>query len=84
MRPIRTILALGAAGAIAVAAPTLAAGFHDLSSIDRAVERFTGAPLGSRPMGSVALSSAPMGGAPMCSLAGGSPGLLASSCIELR
>lgn len=47
MRPIRTILALGAAGAITVAAPTLAAGFHDLSSIDRAVERFTGAPLGS-------------------------------------
>ncbi|WP_338447322.1 flagella basal body P-ring formation protein FlgA [Pelagerythrobacter marensis] len=44
MRPIRTLLA---AGAIAVAAPALAAGFHDLSSIDREVERFTGAPQGS-------------------------------------
>ncbi|AKM06180.1 flagella basal body P-ring formation protein FlgA [Pelagerythrobacter marensis] len=45
MRPIRTILA---AGAIAVTAPALAAGFHDLSSIDREVERFTGSPQGSR------------------------------------
>ena len=59
MRPIRTILALGAAGAIAVAAPTLAAGFHDLSSIDRAVERFTGAPLGSGPVVAVIASLLP-------------------------
>ena len=36
-----------ATGALAVATPTQAAGFHDLASIDRQVEAFTGSATGS-------------------------------------
>ena len=44
MRKIATVIA---AGALAVAVPALAAGFHDPASIDREVVMFTGAPTGS-------------------------------------
>lgn len=44
---MRLIPAAILAGALAAGAPALAAGFHDLASIDREVARFTGAPIGT-------------------------------------
>lgn len=44
---MRLIPAAILAGALGAATPALAAGFHDLSSIDREVARFTGAPQGT-------------------------------------
>ncbi|MGV2497373.1 flagella basal body P-ring formation protein FlgA [Pelagerythrobacter aerophilus] len=44
---MRLIPAAILAGALGTAVPALAAGFHDLASIDRAVAQFTGAPQGT-------------------------------------
>ncbi len=44
---MRLIPAAILAAALGAAAPALAAGFHDLASIDREVARFTGAPQGT-------------------------------------
>jgi flagellar basal body P-ring formation protein FlgA len=44
---MRLIPAAILAGALGAAVPALAAGFHDLASIDREVARFTGAPQGT-------------------------------------